>query len=102
TLRDIADRFAATKLEALAVSEGSLRRDLIAAIRRIEQSPHPETAEIDEAMLRLRRVLLDYRAALRRVDPELQVSVRDALKELSRLVMLSTPPTSRARLSERA
>ncbi|GAA1421147.1 AAA family ATPase [Agrococcus citreus] len=102
TLRDIADRFAATKLEALAVSEGSLRRDLIAAIRRIEQSPRPETAEIDEAMLRLRKVLLDYRAALRRVDPELQVSVLDALKELSRLAMLPTPPTSRARLSERA
>lgn len=102
TLRDIADRFAATKLEAMAVSEGSLRRDLIAAIRRIEQSPRPETAEIDEAMLRLRKVLLDYRAALRRVDPELQVSVLDALKELSRLAMLPTPPTSRARLSERA
>ncbi|MGM1028322.1 MAG: AAA family ATPase [Actinomycetota bacterium] len=102
TLRDIADRFAATKLEALAVSEGSLRRDLIAAIRRIEQSPRPETAEIDEAMLRLRKVLLDYRAALRRVDPELQVSVLDALKELSRLAMLPTPPSTRARLTERA
>ncbi|ROR66223.1 AAA family ATPase [Agrococcus jenensis] len=102
TLRDIADRFAATKLEALAVSEATLRRDLIAAIRRIEQSPRPETAEIDEAMLRLRKVLLDYRAALQRVDPELQVSVLDALKELSRLAMLPTPPSSRARLSERA
>ncbi|MGY3128147.1 hypothetical protein ACVWW9_001646 [Agrococcus sp. UYP33] len=102
TLRDIADRFAATKLEALAVSEATLRRDLIAAIRRIEQSPRPETAEIDEAMLRLRKVLLDYRAALQRVDPELQVSVLDALKELSRLAMLPTPPSTRARLSERA
>ena len=102
TLRDIADRFAATKLEALAVSEATLRRDLIAAIRRIEQSPRPETAEIDEAMLRLRKVLLDYRVALQRVDPELQVSVLDALKELSRLAMLPTPPSTRARLSERA
>ncbi len=102
TLRDIGDRLASTKLEGLAVSEATLRRDLIAAIRRIEQSPRPETAEIDEAMLRLRKVLLDYRAALRRVDPELQVSVLDALKELSRLAMLPTPPSTRARLSEQA
>lgn len=102
TLRDIADRLASTKLEALAVSEATLRRDLIAAIRRIEQSGRPETAEIDEAMLRLRKVLLDYRAALRRVDPQLQVSVLDALKELSRLAMLPTPPSTRARLSEQA
>ena len=53
-------------------------------------------------MLRLRKVLLDYRAALRRVDPQLQVSVLDALKELSRLSMLPTPPSTRARLSEDA
>ena len=102
TLRDIADRLAATKLQALAVSEATLRRDLIAAIRRIEGSARPETSEIDEAMLRLRKVLLDYRAALRRVDPQLQVSVLDALKELSRLSMLPTPPSTRARLSEDA
>ncbi|WP_092666945.1 ATP-binding protein [Agrococcus carbonis] len=102
TLRDIADRLAATKLEALAVSEATLRRDLIAAIRRIEGSARPDTAEIDEAMLRLRKVLLDYRAALQRVDPELHVSVLDALKELSRLSMLPTPPSTRARLSEEA
>lgn len=100
TLRGIADRLAATKLEALAVGEATLRRDLIAAIRRIERSERPETAEIDEAMLRLRKVLLDYRGALRRVDGELQVSVLDALKELSRLAMLPTPPSTRARLTE--
>lgn len=100
TLRDIADRLAATKLEALAVGEATLRRDLIAAIRRIERTERPDTGEIDEAMLRLRKVLLDYRAALRRVDGELQVSVLDALKELSRLAMLPTPPSTRARLSE--
>ncbi|GEK79735.1 AAA family ATPase [Agrococcus baldri] len=102
TLRDIGDRLAATKLTALAVSEATLRRDLIAAIRRIEGSARPETTEIDEAMLRLRKVLLDYRQALRRVDPELQVSVLDALKELSRLAMLPVAPSTRARLSQEA
>ncbi|UOV99842.1 AAA family ATPase [Agrococcus sp. SCSIO52902] len=102
TLRDIGDRLASTKLESLAVSEATLRRDLIGAIRRIEQSERPDTGEIDEAMLRLRKVLLDYRAALQRVDPKLQVSVLDALKELSRLAMLPTPPSTRARLSEQA
>ena len=101
-LRDIGDRLAATKLQGLAVSEATLRRDLIAAIRRIEGSARPETTEIDEAMLRLRKVLLDYRVALRRVDPELQVSVLDALKELSRLAMLPVAPSTRARLSEDA
>lgn len=102
TLRDVADRLAASKLAGLAVSEATLRRDLIAAIRRIEGSERPETNEIDEAMLRLRKVLLDYRAALRRVDPELHVSVLDALKELSRLAMLPVAPSTRARLSATA
>lgn len=102
TLRDIADRLATAKLGSLAVAEATLRRDLIGAIRRIEGTERPETAEIDEAMLRLRKVLLDYRQALRRVDPDLQVSVLDALKELSRVAMLPTPPSTRARLDEHA
>ena len=72
------------------------RRLLYEAIRRIEGSARPDTNEIDEAMLRLRKVLLDYRAALRRVDPQLQVSVLDALKrELAITVMPRTDARSR-------
>lgn len=99
TLVGIADRLAATRLPGLAMHAQSLRRDLIAAITRCEQATEPDTSEIDEALVRLRKVLLDYRSAMQRVDGELGVSVLDCLRELSRLAMLPTPPETEARLS---
>jgi hypothetical protein len=102
TLRAVADRLASVGLDGLAVSRRSLRRDLIAALNRDQRATEPETAEVDEALVRLRSVLLDYRHALARHDPLLRVSVLDALGELSRLALLPTPPATTARLSERA
>lgn len=99
TTQGIVDRLAATGLPGLAVRPQTLRRDLIAAITRSEQAQRPDTGEIDDALERLRKVLLDYRRALRRVDDDLGVSVLDCLKELSRLAMLPTPPQTQARLS---
>ncbi|MFC7432491.1 MULTISPECIES: AAA family ATPase [unclassified Agrococcus] len=99
TTQGIVDRLAATGLPGLAVRPQTLRRDLIAAITRSEQAQRPDTGEIDDALERLRKVLLDYRGALRRVDDELQVSVLDCLRALSRLAMLPTPPQTQARLA---
>ena len=44
--------------------------------------------EVDDALVRLRKVLLDYRGALARRDPALGVSVLDCVTELSRLALL--------------
>ena len=83
----------------LAVSPGSLRRDLIRSISRNEKAKQPKLAEVDDALVRLRKVLLDYRVAIARHDPELGVSVLDCVSELSRLALLPHPPSTSARLA---
>lgn len=99
TLTEIGDRLGAVGLPGLAVRSRTLRKDLIAAIARNERAEQPETAEVDDALVRLRKVLVDYRAAMREVDEELEVSVLDCLRELSRLAMLPNAPQTEARLS---
>jgi hypothetical protein len=100
TLRGIAARFAEVQLPGVAVTPGTLRRDLVRAIGRNEKSKKPNLREVDDALVRLRKVLLDYRGALGRVDPDLGVSVLDCLVELSRLSLLPVPPSTTARLSK--
>ncbi|HEY8317696.1 MAG TPA: AAA family ATPase [Amnibacterium sp.] len=102
TLRAVAGRLADAGLGGIAVSPRSIRRDLIHSITRNEKAAPPETGEVDDALVRLRSVLLDYRSALSRRDPHLRVSVLDALGELSRLALLPNPPATTARLSTRA
>src|SRR5690606_14952414 len=76
----------------------SLRRDLLRAISRNERAAAPDMREVDEALVRLRSVLLDYRESLTRQDPVLGVSVLDCVTELSRLALLPHPPATTARL----
>ncbi|WP_245867077.1 DUF4011 domain-containing protein [Diaminobutyricimonas aerilata] len=102
TLDGIAQRFADIGLAGLAVAPGTLRRDVIRSISRAEKAAKPQLAEVDDALVRLRRVLLDYRGALTKADPALGVSVLDCVTELSRLALLPTPPATTARLSREA
>ncbi|MDQ1513311.1 MAG: hypothetical protein QOC59_1153, partial [Microbacteriaceae bacterium] len=102
TLRAVAGRLGDVGLGGVAVSARTIRRDLITGISRNEKAAQPETGEVDEALVRLRSVLLDYRSAMSRRDPVLRVSVLDALGELSRLALLPNPPATTARLSNRA
>lgn len=102
SLASIAQRLADIALPGLAVTPRSLRRDIIRSISRSEKVRQPAVGEVDEALLRLRSVLLDYRGALSRVDPLSKVSVLDCVAELSRLALLPDPPTTTARLSRHA
>lgn len=102
SLDDIAARFVRAGLPGLAVSTRTLHRDVVQSIRRNEKAVRPQLGDIDEALVRLRKVLLDYRQALTRRDPILSVSVLDALRRLSRLAVLPTPPSTTARLSQRS
>ncbi|MGL4339704.1 MAG: AAA family ATPase [Rhodoglobus sp.] len=99
SLTSIADRLRDIGLPGLAVSPRTLRRDIIRAISRSEKAVQPSAGEVDEALVRLRTVLLDYRQGLSRTVPELEVSVLDCVAELSRLALLPNPPTTTARLS---
>ncbi|WP_255447194.1 AAA family ATPase [Schumannella soli] len=98
TLHGIADRVAEVGLTGLTVTPRSLRRDVITAITRNEKAQKPGLGDIDEALVRLRGVLIDYRGALGRPDGVLGVSVLDCVTELSRLALLPDPPSTSARL----
>lgn len=98
TLTSIARRFADIGLPGVAVSPRTLRRDLVRAITRNERAAAPDVTEVDEALVRLRSVLLDYREALTRPDPVLQISVLDCVTELSRLALLPHPPATTVQL----
>jgi hypothetical protein len=99
TLRAISARLTEVGLPGVPVSPATLRRDVITAIGRNEKAKQPSMAEVDDALVRLRRVLVDYRGALSRKDPALGVSVLDCLTELARLALLPASPATTARLS---
>ncbi len=99
SLLGISQRLGDVGLAGLAVSPGTLRRDVIRSIGRNEKATQPQVGEIDDALVRLRKVLIDYRGAIAREDPVLGISVLDCLTELSRLALLPTPPATTARLS---
>ena len=99
TLAGIARRVTDIGLPGFVVAPSSLRRDLVRAIVRNEKARSAGMNEIDDAMVRLRKVLLDYRAATTRVDPGMGVSVLDCLSELSSLALLPNPPATTARLN---
>ncbi len=98
SLDGIAHRLGQVGLGGAAVTTAGLRRDLIQSISRNEKAEQPRVADVDDALVRLRKVLLDYRSALTRRDPELHVSVLDALGELARLALLRQAPSTTARL----
>ncbi|MFF1878509.1 AAA family ATPase [Leifsonia sp. NPDC058230] len=102
SLDDISHRLTQVGLAGLAVTPRTLRRDVIQSIGRNEKATQPRVNDVDDALVRLRKVLLDYRAALTRKDPVLGVSVLEALGELSRLSLLPTPPSTTARLDREA
>jgi len=102
SLLGIRSRLADIGLAGIAVSPATLRQDLIRSIARNEKAKHPQVGEVDEALVRLRRVLLDYRSAVAREDDVLDVSVLECLSELSRLALLPEPPSTTVRLSRRS
>ena len=102
SLDGIAHRLVQVGLPGVAVTPRTLRRDLIQSITRNEKATQPRVGDVDDALVRLRKVLLDYRSALTRRDHELGVSVLDALGELARLAQLPHPPSTTARLDRHA
>ncbi|MFT4030089.1 MAG: AAA family ATPase [Protaetiibacter sp.] len=102
SLRGIAQRLGDVGLAGMAVSPATLRRDVVRGIARNERAVQPQLAEVDEALVRLRSVLIDYREALSRTDEVLWVSVFDCVAELSRLALLPHPPTTTACLTPTA
>lgn len=98
TLEGIRHRLAGIGLAGLAVSPATLQRDLIRAIGGNEKAVQPKVSEIDEALVRLRTVLRDYRGALTVPHPALGVSALEATRALAGLAGISPQPSTAARL----
>lgn len=102
TLDGVRHRLSSIGLDGMAVSPSSFRRDLIRGIGRNEKVALPAVTEIDEALVRLRTVLRDYRTALTSPREPVNVSVLDATRELTRLTSRPIPPKTSARLEPEA
>lgn len=98
TLDGVRHRLAGIGLDSLAVSPANVRRDLVRAIGRNEKATAPKVGEVDDALVRLRTVLRDYRQALSAPIAGLGASVLDATRQLTRLASLPVPPSTTARL----
>lgn len=98
TLDGVRHRLAGIGLDSLAISPASVRRDLVRAIVRNEKATAPKAGEVDDALVRLRTVLRDYREALTAPIHGTRSSVLDATRELTRLASLPVPPSTTARL----
>ncbi|MCR2762436.1 AAA family ATPase [Microbacterium sp. zg.B48] len=97
TLDGVRHRLTGIGLQGLAVSPRNVQRDLIRAIGRNEKAVQPKVGEIDDALVRLRGVLRDYRGAVTTPHPALGVSVLDVLRRLAELAGATPAPTAQAR-----
>ncbi len=70
TLDGVRHRLTGIGLPGLAVSPRDLQRDLIRAIGRNEKAEQPKVGDIDDALVRLRGVLRDYRSAVTARHPD--------------------------------
>ncbi|QKJ21103.1 AAA family ATPase [Microbacterium hominis] len=101
TLEGVRHRLAGVGLDGLAVSPRHLRRDLIRAIGRNEKAEQPKVADIDDALVRLRSVLRDYRGAVTVRHPDLGVSALEILQALVRVTGDGAAPATAARFDAR-
>ncbi|WJL96119.1 AAA family ATPase [Microbacterium sp. ET2] len=97
TLEGVRHRLAGVGLPGLTVSPRHVRRDLIRAIGRNEKAEKPSVAEVDDALVRLRTVLRDYRHALTTTHSDLGVCTLDVLRRLAELSALTPAPSTAAR-----
>lgn len=101
TLEGVRHRLAGIGLPALAVSPTQLHRDLIRAIGRNEKAEQPKVADVDDALVRLRTVLRDYRDALTGRHAQLGISPIEALRTLTTITSHDPQPAAETRFDLR-
>ncbi|MFM9598094.1 hypothetical protein ACKI1O_53520, partial [Streptomyces scabiei] len=74
---------------------------LIRAIGRNEKAAQPKVAEVDDALVRLRTVLRDYRDALTQRHAQLGISPLEALRTLTTITGRSPQPAAETRFDLR-
>ena len=99
SLRAVRDRLDALGLTGLTASPSTARRDTVLAITRAERATRPELDDVDDALVRLRSVIRDYREALVRPGPVLGVTALASISELSRIAIAAPHAAPTARLA---
>lgn len=102
TLDGISHRLGRVGLPGLAATPRLLRRNVVEAIQRCENVQPAAMRDVDDALARLRGVLLDYDEALNAEDERYGVSPIEAVRALTRLALLEEPPATTARLDDTA
>lgn len=102
TLDGISHRLTRVGLRGLSVTPRLLRRHLVEAIGRNEAAQAEQMRDVDDALVRLRKVLLDYQQAMDRPDERYGVSPTEALRELTRLVLSEDAPSTTVRFDDHA
>lgn len=102
TLDGITHRLTRAGLAGLSVSPRRLRRNLVESISRNENARPEQLRDVDEALTRLRSVLLDYQTALSAADERFGISPLEALRKLTLLALSERPPTTTVRLDDQA
>lgn len=102
TIDGITHRLTRAGLPGLAVTPRRLRRNLVESISRNENAAAVPMRDVDEALVRLRGVLLDYRQALSTPDERFGVTPLEALRELTNLSRGDNPPATTVRLDDHA
>lgn len=102
TLDGIAHRMGRIGLSGMAVTPNVLRRNIVESLNRNENAQAPNLRDVDEALVRLKSVLIDYQTALENVDDRFGVSPLEALRALTQLSLVEDAPTTTARLDDDA
>lgn len=102
TIDGITHRLTRAGLPGLAVTPRRLRRNLVESISRNENAAPTNMRDVDEALVRLRSVLLDYRDALATTDERFSVTPLQALRELAHLSQGENAPQTTVRLDDQA
>ena len=98
----IKDRLAEVGLAGMAVELANPGRDIISSITRSERVKKPVLRDVDQALERLRKVILRYREALSAKNHELGVSALECFTALGKLSLEKNPPETTARLDTEA
>lgn len=102
TLDGVSHRLVRAGLSGLAVSPRLLRRNLVEGISRNESAKPEQMRDVDDALVRLRGVLLDYQKALTNTDERFGIAPMDALRALTKLSLEERAPSTTVRLEDRA
>jgi len=102
SLQAVSERLKEVGLQGMAVGVKNPGPALIRSIGRNEKAKKPAVRDVDQALARLRKVIVLYREALTKKDAELGVSAEDCFQKLGSLSLLPSPPESSARLDHEA